>query len=254
MICSRWRVTRIAIVALSVCAPVFAQERAGVVVPEGASLAIQLETSVRTDRAKTGDAVRAQLVAPVLMRGKVAIPAGAKITGVVLETQRLALDKPSRLSLRFDRIEWKNGSAALSAYVTRQLVIKRTYEYQSRAFCPPVERMLAPQQTRTTPPQQPSTPPQQPAPPPATAPPPSVPPVFGQPNVPPPPSSDICHVPTGTRREEMRPLTFTSPAISGVSLRKLDSPEGATVLESTKKNVSLGKGMMLEIRQVTTSR
>jgi hypothetical protein len=216
--------------------------------PDGLMLAIELEQSVRTDRAKVGDPVRAKLVAPVLMRGAIAIPSGAKVTGVVEDAEPLAAGKPSRLRVRFREVKWRDGTQAVNAYPVRQLVIKRTYQYASREFCPPVDRFL-PQST--APQNQQPSPPQQPSPTPAPTPP----PVYVPPQ--PPPmrypetrGSDLCHSPTGTRRGNVEPLVFKSPAISGVTIRKVESPAGAMVIESTTKNVSLSKGTMLEIRHV----
>ena len=237
------------LLALCFAAPLSVSQQTPSDLPDGVMLAIELEQSVRADRARVGEEVRAKLVAPVLMRGVIAIPTGAKVIGVVEEAEPLAAGKVSRLRLRFREVKWRDGARAVNAYPMRQLVIKRTYQYASRQFCPPVDRFLP----QSTPTQQQPAPPQQPAPTPNPTP--TQPPVYVPPQPPPmryPDSrgSDLCHTPMGTRRDSIEPLVFTSPKISGVTIRKLESPAGAMVIESTIKNVSLGKGTMLEIRHV----
>lgn len=210
-------------------------------VPAGTTLAIRLEHSIKAHQARPGDEVRSTLVAPVLAHGSVAIPANAKVLGAVVAAEPLSPGRSARLMLRFDRAEWRSGAVALNAYITRQLVVRRTFEYESRSFCPPVER-LPPQQAQGSQ-QQPGTQQQKPTPAPPPPPPPPAPPVRPQPR----PYDDLCHSPYGVRHDDPRRLTFSSPAIKDVALNRLAG--GVTELTSVKRNIVLKSGMILELRQ-----
>lgn len=205
--------------------------------PDGATLVVQLQQSVRADRAKPGEQVRAKLLAPMLENGRIVLPTGATVLGVVVEAEPLALPKSSRLMIRFQQARWKEGTADLNAYMTKYLVMKQTYSYESREFCPPVQRFQLQSQFQQTSKQQGQKPPTQPPPPPPPAPRPPRPQTY----------DDLCHRPLGTRTEK-EPLIFSSPILRDIILRKLDTPPGATMLESDKTHVSLPKGMIWEIR------
>ena len=239
----------VAVIALMVTAAFARQEVNDGGLPEGATLAIRLEQTVRSDRVHPGDEVRAKLLAPVLMHGAIAIPANASILGTALHVQPLGPGRASQLLIRFHAARWRDGSMPLNAYISRQLLIKRTFTTESRQFCPPIERFLPRRQSSQ---QQQPAPAQQPAPQPPPQPPPAQPKAPAPPAYPPPrprtENMDLCHNPIGTRREDLRRQTFTSPAISDILIRKLTVPEGGLLLESPKKNIKLPKGMMLEIR------
>ena len=209
--------------------------------PNGTTLAIQLSQSVRADRSKPGNEVRAKLLTAVLVKGAIAVPAGATVLGVVVESAPRSAQHPSRLSIRFQRVQWRDGDLALNAYMTRQLVIKRSYDYGSREFCVPLTRLL-PDQHRQIAQQFILHSPQQTTPPP---PPPARPDTTWNDNR---LNDNRVHDCSSRQSDNSRQLTFSSPALSGVSLRTLDKATGATLLESEKRNISLGKGMMWEIR------
>ncbi len=243
MTSSRNRVSRLlAVVAALLCAGV-ARGQSPTELPDGTTMVVQLEQSIRADRAKIGDIVRAKLLAPVLLNGAVAVPEGANIFGVILEAAPLSSDKPSRLSIRFQQAQWRDGNVALNAYLTRHLLMKRTYGSHSREFCLPVERLLPSQPFTHTTNQQSGSQSQQKSPPPAPPPVPDV-------RYPPSYLDDACHSPTGASREDASRLVFTTPRTSDIALHKLEKPSGATLLESKKKTIALGKGMLWEIRHV----
>lgn len=242
-----WAVLSLMLVGLNTA--VDAQEI--VKVPDGTLLVVQLKQSVRADHVKPGDQIRAKLLAPMLKNGESLLPTGANILGAVVEAEPLALSRPSRLLIRFEQVHWKHGSAELNAYLTRYLVLKRTYGYESREFCPPVQHFRPQPLLRQAGNQQAQ---QKPTPTPMPPPVPSDPPIsHTKPNGPTPNFDDLCHKPFGTRAEK-EPLVFTSPVLKDIVLRKLESPSGATVLESNKKNVSLPKGMIWEIRHNDSDR
>lgn len=189
--------------------------------PDGATLVVELEHEVRADRLKVGDEVHAKVIAPAMINGAVAIPVGASITAMVLHAEPLTPEHPSRLVLLFHHTHWAHSIRTLNAYVVRQLVLKRTYTLDSRAFCAPGERYERPQQQSVG----------------GIAEPLSM-------------VSDAndCRTPLGTQRETSHPLTFTSPSLAGIIFRKLRAPKNAIALEAKNTHVALRKGMMLEIR------
>src|SRR5512133_2647194 len=109
-------------------------------VPDGTTLVVELQQSVRADRVRPGDQVRAKLIAPILNHGQVVLPAGTTVLGVIVEADPLALPTPSRPLIRFQEAHWKQVAADLNAFMTRYLVIKRKYSYEPREMCPPVRR------------------------------------------------------------------------------------------------------------------
>lgn len=64
-----------------------------------------------------GTKVEAQLLIATLVNG-VVIPKGAILSGVVTESVAKSAAEPSRLALRMDSAQWKNGSAPIKAYLT----------------------------------------------------------------------------------------------------------------------------------------
>lgn len=191
----------------------------GSALPDGATLILQLDQDVRADSLKAGDEVRATVVAPMMSHGAIAVPARAGVTAVVVSAEPLTFEHPSRLVLLFRRASWSNAARSLNAYVTRQVVLKRNYSLESRTFCPPAEAYTSPQARQAL-------------------------------NGAPPAAFDDseCRIPLGNLRENVHRMTFTSPAIFGVVLRKLRAPKHAIVLEAAKEHVFLHKGMLLEIR------
>src|SRR5690348_4337166 len=87
------------LIALSVSAA--ADEPAEVVLPRRITLAVRLDTNLKTNRSHAGDPVTATLVSAVLLHGVVVIPTAARLTGRVLVVQVHADDVPSRLIVGF---------------------------------------------------------------------------------------------------------------------------------------------------------
>lgn len=81
-------------------------------VPVGARLELRLQQEVNSFSSKTGSPVQGVLVAPVLVGGQVAIPAGAKLSGIVSSVRRVGfglLRERAALALDFNTIELPNG-------------------------------------------------------------------------------------------------------------------------------------------------
>jgi len=83
----------------------------GTAVPEGMDLRIRLDEGISSETARPEDRVEASLAQSVRVDGRVAIPAGARVVGVVRGVERA--HRPSqggRLDLVFDRIYRNDGS------------------------------------------------------------------------------------------------------------------------------------------------
>jgi hypothetical protein len=76
----------------------------------GSIIYADLDKSVDAKKAKVGDTVVAKIQQPVLSRGKIVAPKGAKILGHVTHVQARSKEKPqSELGIIFDRIALKDG-------------------------------------------------------------------------------------------------------------------------------------------------
>jgi hypothetical protein len=64
-----------------------------------------------------GTKVQAKLVIATLV-DKVVIPRDAVLSGEVTESAAKSANEPSRLAIRMDSAQWKNGSLAIKAYLT----------------------------------------------------------------------------------------------------------------------------------------
>jgi hypothetical protein len=90
-------------------------------VAPGSSGAIEFPVTLRqnVDAGKTtvGTKIQANLVAATLVNGTV-IPRDAILSGEVTESVAKTKTDPSRLAIRMDSAQWKNGSAPLKIYLT----------------------------------------------------------------------------------------------------------------------------------------
>jgi hypothetical protein len=82
-------------------------------IPTGAQIQIRLTTEINTSTAKVGDAFQALVIAPVVVEGRVAMSAGATLTGHVKEaTAAVNPDDQAVLALVFDEIRDASGKKA----------------------------------------------------------------------------------------------------------------------------------------------
>jgi hypothetical protein len=102
------------VVGFVLCQTVFALE-----VPVGAEIQVRLKTKVSTQTAKVKDPVEAVVIAPVMVSGQFAIPAGAMVRGTVERaTQSSKGDERSALLLAFTEIEIDGAKSKLAARVS----------------------------------------------------------------------------------------------------------------------------------------
>ena len=206
-----------------------------VTVLDHSSIAVQIKSTVKANKARIGDEVVAEVTVPVLQDGHIVIPKGARVVGRVIAATAHTKEHPeSVLAVRFDNAEWKGGSAALNAYIVRTLAVEQSprqaLEYD-QISCIPMMRLVPQQQSGQT------------SGPPANA-----------PNMGPPPQpTHTPQEPCDPRRARVVPSTRPEPGlptVKDVFVRTLTKPAGATELMSPKKNVTLPAGVMVELRQV----
>jgi hypothetical protein len=83
-----------------------------VTVPGGTALEVALLDSLSSATAAPGDSVRARVASDVYEDGRVAIPAGSELAGVVSEAVPLRrVGGRARLGLEFDRLELPSGES-----------------------------------------------------------------------------------------------------------------------------------------------
>ena len=76
-----------------------------------------LEQSVVAGKTPVGTKIQAKLEVATFVDGTV-IPRSAIFSGEVLESVAKTKTAPSRLAIRMDSVQWKNGSASLKVYST----------------------------------------------------------------------------------------------------------------------------------------
>jgi len=94
-----------------------ATETSAAVSCAGCELPITLRQSVEAGKTPVGTKVEARLMMATMMSGGV-LPRGATISGEVIESVAKSKDSPSRLAIRMDSAQWKNGGAKLKVYLT----------------------------------------------------------------------------------------------------------------------------------------
>ena len=108
------------------------------VVRGGLQLPVELVRGIKAEKARPGDEVRLRMVEPVLVGKGVVLPEGAKLFGRVLNSAAAEKGNPSVLSIRVERLDLKEDSIPLQAYVTGWGA--RKFE-ETGAPCVPLQRM-----------------------------------------------------------------------------------------------------------------
>jgi hypothetical protein len=89
-----------------------------------------------TGATAVGTRVTAKLVVATLVEGTV-FPRGAVFSGEVTESVKKSATEPSRLAVRMDSVQWKNGSAPIKVYLTAWYYPDRVEMGQSLQYAPP---------------------------------------------------------------------------------------------------------------------
>jgi hypothetical protein len=85
--------------------------------PIGLEFPVVMRQNVDAGKTPIGTKVQANLVIATLVDG-VVIPRGAALLGEVTESVAKTKTEPSRLAIRIDSAQWKNGSAPIKLYLT----------------------------------------------------------------------------------------------------------------------------------------
>ena len=101
-------------------------------------LPIVLRQSVEAGKTAVGTKVEARLVMATMINGAV-LPRGAVISGEVTESVAKSGNSPSRLTIRMDSAQWKNGSAKFKLYLTAWFYPPAPMAAPNLAFGPPGE-------------------------------------------------------------------------------------------------------------------
>ncbi len=87
-----------------------------IVVPQGTSIAMRLNTTLSTKTAQVGDRFQADVTAPVHVNGRIAIPEGSNISGhVILAKQPGKASGRGELQLSYDQIAFGGRSYDLNS-------------------------------------------------------------------------------------------------------------------------------------------
>ncbi len=88
-------------------------------IPSGTEIQIRISSALNTSTAKTGQTFDAVVIAPVVVDGRIVMPAGAKLTGHITGvTAADDKDQQASLDLAFDRIADGTKKSPLSAKLT----------------------------------------------------------------------------------------------------------------------------------------
>ncbi len=85
--------------------------------PSAQEFPVILQQSVTAGKTPAGTKIQARLEAATLVDGTV-IPRNAVFSGEVVESVAKTKTDPSRVALRMDSVQWKDGSATVKVYLT----------------------------------------------------------------------------------------------------------------------------------------
>lgn len=78
---------------------------------------VVLQQGITAGKTPVGSKVQAKLMIATLLNGTV-IPRNATLTGEVTESAAKSAKDPSRLAIRLDSVQWKNGTSEVKLYFT----------------------------------------------------------------------------------------------------------------------------------------
>ena len=84
----------------------------------GLEFPVIMRQSVTAGSTSVGTRLQAKLTIATLVNG-VVVPEGAVLSGEVVESVAKSSSNPSRLSIRLDSAQWRNGSAAVRVYLSK---------------------------------------------------------------------------------------------------------------------------------------
>ena len=103
--------------------------------PKVQEFPVILQQSVTAGKTPVGTKIQAKLWVATLVGGTV-IPRNAVFSGEVVESVAKTKTDPSRVALRMDSVQWKNGSAAVKVYLTAWYYPPRSASGQDLLYGP----------------------------------------------------------------------------------------------------------------------
>lgn len=94
-----------------------------------------LQQNVVAGKTAAGTKIQAKLEVPTLVNGTV-LPRNAVFSGEVIESVAKTATAPSRLAMRMDSVQWKNGSASVKVYLTAWYYPQRNVMGQDLRYGP----------------------------------------------------------------------------------------------------------------------
>jgi hypothetical protein len=102
----------------------------------GYELPVTMRQNVVAGKTPVGTKVEAKLVVATLVNGTV-VPREAILSGEVTESAEKSANVPSRLAIRLNSAQWKNGSAPLKVYLTAWFYPEAALMNQDLSYQPP---------------------------------------------------------------------------------------------------------------------
>jgi len=102
-------------------------------------LPIVLRQNIEAGKTAVGTKVEARLIMATMISGGV-VPRGAVVSGEVTESVAKSNDSPSRLAVRMDSAQWKNGEAKFKLYLTAWYYPPAPMVAPDLSYGPPGER------------------------------------------------------------------------------------------------------------------
>lgn len=106
-----------AVLLITLVSSVSSQTTANSTAPAASEFPVIMRQSITAGKTPVGARVQAELVIATMANGTV-VPHGAVLTGEVVQSVAKTKTEPSRLSIRIDTAQWKNGSAPVKIYLT----------------------------------------------------------------------------------------------------------------------------------------
>jgi hypothetical protein len=118
------------------CAAVLGQQKAAAPsAPAAREFPVIMQQKVTAGATPVGTRITAKLTVATLVDG-VVFPRNTEFSGEVTESVAKSASGPSRLAIRMDSAQWKNGSAPIKVYLTEWYYPTRFEEGQKLAYGP----------------------------------------------------------------------------------------------------------------------
>jgi hypothetical protein len=92
-------------------------EQSPIAIPAGTILPVQLDSTVKSNKAQAGEIIRGRIMQDVPLPGQARIPRGAKVIGHVVAVRRKSAANKSEISLRFDTVATRNQRIPVTTHL-----------------------------------------------------------------------------------------------------------------------------------------